>query len=69
MPRFAIAFHSESKGTSVQVIEASTRDQAIRAFFNQMSGTYSKDSEGFAYFCEDFQDEKCPMGAILELEF
>ncbi len=67
MPRFVIAYHSASSGTQIQVLDAESRDQALRAYFDRFSVDYSKDSEGFAYFREDFEDPEQPAGALLEI--
>lgn len=67
MPRFAVAYHSAASGTQIQILEADSSELALRAYFERYSVGYSKDSEGFAYFCEDFQDPEQPAGALLEI--
>jgi len=67
MQRYAVTFFSDSVGISLQVIEAESRDLALRSFFDSHVTGYTKDNEGFAYFREDFNDADRPMGAVLEL--
>jgi len=67
MPRFVISFFTDSQGIRSQVIEAETRDLALHRFFDEHVVDYSKDSEGFAYFREDFEDSDRPLGSIVEL--
>lgn len=68
MPRYAIAFISPKPSLIHQVVEMDSRESALRFFFNQfVDSEYSKDSEGYSYFKEDFSDPKSPLGSILEL--
>ena len=51
------------------MIEAENSDLALRNFFDNQEGCYSKDSEGFSYFKDDFFDGERPLGALLPIEF
>lgn len=67
MPRYAVAYHSVGSGTLLKVLEADSREQALRLFFDRYTTGYSKDPEGFAYFQEDFDDLEHPAGALTEI--
>lgn len=68
MPRYSIAFITPKPALIHQVVEMDSRDSALRFFFNQfVASGYSKDSEGFSYFKEDFSDAENPLGSILEI--
>ena len=68
MPRYAIAFISPKPALIHQVVEMDSRESALRFFFNQyVSQGYSKDTEGFSYFKEDFDDSENPLGSIVEV--
>jgi len=67
MPRFVLSFFSDTHGLCSRLIEAEHEDGALRVFFDRHIGDYSKDNEGFAYFREDFFDEKRPVGTIVEI--
>ena len=69
MAKYAIAFVTPSKGTSLRhkLIEAETKDAALRRFFDEEAAEfYSNDEQGFFYFKEDFYDEISKSGSILE---
>jgi hypothetical protein len=68
MPRYAIAFITPKPSLVHHVVEMDSRDSALRFFFNQfVTNGYSKDSEGFNYFKEDFSDAENPLGSIVEI--
>lgn len=68
MPKYAIAFASSKPAIVHQVVEMDSRESALRYFFNQYIGEgYSKDSEGFSYFKDDFSDPENPLGSIIEI--
>ena len=67
MPRYAIAFHSELKGNSQKLLEASSEEEALKIYFDHFCEDYSKDAEGFACFKEDFLDESSPLGSLIEV--
>ena len=67
MPRFIVSFFSDSQGIRSHLVEADSKDLALRRFFDEHVADYSKDSEGFAYFREDFGDSDRPLGAMVEL--
>lgn len=68
MSRFVISFYSDAQGVYSKVLEAPSKEEALRSFFDFFVADYSKDSEGFAWFREDFFDDDRPLGAILELD-
>lgn len=69
MPRYAIAFITAKPSLIHRFVEMDSRDAALRAFFNEHAASegYTPDSEGFAYFREDFENPEEPMGSILEV--
>lgn len=68
MPKYAIAFAATKPAVIHQVVEMDSREAALRFFFNTYVGDgYSKDSEGFSYFKEDFSDPENPLGNIIEV--
>ena len=68
MPQYSIAFHSSRNNFIHKLVEMDSRDSALRFFFtNYLDDEYTKDSEGFNYFSEDFNDPDSPMGSILEI--
>ena len=45
-----------------------SQEAALRYFFDTyIEDTYTKDSEGYAYFSEDFYDPDDPLGDILQI--
>lgn len=68
MSRFAIAFYSDVQGVQQVLIEAPNADEALRQFFDKHVADYTKNSEGFTYFREDFFDADKPLGAITPIE-
>jgi DTW domain-containing protein YfiP len=62
--RFAIAFSPEDKRIALKIIEAANAKEALRSFFDYFVEGYSKDSEGYAWFSDDFEDG---MGVIVEI--
>lgn len=68
MPRYSIAFITPKPSLLHHVVEMDSRDSALRFFFNQyVTNGYTKDSEGFSYFKEDFSDPENPLGSIQEI--
>lgn len=67
MARYVVSFYTEARGTASQVIEAATRELALRQYFDTNVTGYTKNNEGFVYFCEDFSDDERPMGAMVEI--
>jgi hypothetical protein len=69
MPRYAISFVTAKPSLLHHLVEMDSRDSALRAFFNEHAASqgYTADSEGFAYFLEDFNNPEEPMGSILEV--
>lgn len=66
MPRYVIAFHSELAGTSQKVLEGSSEEEVLKYYFENFCPEYTPNSEGFAFFKDDFFDEETPMGSIIE---
>ena len=64
MNRFAVCFYSDSLGQIFKILEAENRDEVLKLFFDEFVSGYTKDSEGFAWFKDDFFDNKMPMGVI-----
>jgi hypothetical protein len=69
MPRYAISFVTSKPSLIHRLVEMDSRDAALRAFFNEHAASegYTNDSEGFAYFLEDFNNPEEPMGSLLEV--
>ena len=69
MPRYAIAFMTPKPSLLHRVVEMDSRDAALRAFFRDHAAVegYTNDTEGYAYFLEDFENPAEPMGSILEV--
>lgn len=69
MPRYAISFVTSKPSLIHRLVEMDSRDAALRSFFNEYAASegYTSDSEGFAYFLEDFNNPEEPMGSILEV--
>ena len=68
MSRFVIAFQSFELGVGQKILEATSIDEALKLYFESYVVNYSKDSEGYACFLDDFNDEETPMGSILEIK-
>jgi len=64
LDRFAIAFSPENKRVDLKIIEATSSQEALKSFFDYFVEGYSKDSEGYAWFTDDFEDG---MGVIVEI--
>jgi hypothetical protein len=69
MPRYAISFVTAKPALIHQLVEMDSRDSALRAFFRDhaVAHGYTDDTEGYAYFLEDFNNPEEPMGSILEV--
>lgn len=67
MPRYVVAFHNDSGGTTQKILEASSEEEVLKFYFEHFCPDYSQDSEGFACFKEDFHDDQTPMGSIIEV--
>lgn len=67
MPRYALSFYSDRLGVISKVLEANSKDEAMKTFFDLFIADYSKDLEGFAWFKEDFEDPDKPLGAVQEI--
>jgi hypothetical protein len=67
MTRFAVCFYSDSLGQVFKILEEKDRDAVLKLFFEEFISGYSQDSEGFAWFKDDFFDTKVPMGVIEEI--
>lgn len=67
MSRYVLSFFSDSVGVITKILEADSKEEAIRTFFDLYIPDYTQDSEGFAWFKEDFYDEDRPLGSILLL--
>lgn len=67
MPRYVLSFYSDREGVFSKILEAPSKDEAKRLFFDLFVSDYSKDAEGYAWFREDFDDEDKPLGALQEL--
>ncbi len=68
MPRYSIAFIVPKPALIHRLIEMDSRDAALSFFFQEhITQGYSKDTEGFNYFLEDFNSPEDPMGSILEV--
>jgi hypothetical protein len=68
MHKYAIAFANEGQGILLRLIDASSPDEAMRLFFDAGVEGYSPDSEGYAWFSEDFSQEPTPQGAIARID-
>ena len=69
MPRYAIAFVTAKPALIHRLVEMDSRDAALRSFFHDhaVPEGYTDDTEGYAYFLEDFNNPEEPMGSILEV--
>jgi hypothetical protein len=63
--KFFVAFYFEDKGLCAELVEAPSKDAALRQFFDTHATEYSPDNEGFGYFLDDFNDKETPMGKVI----
>ncbi|MDR3011597.1 MAG: hypothetical protein LBU70_00065 [Chitinispirillales bacterium] len=70
MAKYAIAFITPSEKMQLRhkIVEGENKEAVLRQFFGEhASEFYSESEKGFLYFKEDFYDESCAAGSIIEL--
>lgn len=68
MKKFAIAFISPGGNLMHRILEAENKDKVLKVYFESINlASYSKDSDGFECFKEDFAFGKIPMGSVIEI--